>query len=115
MGGDVLYQGLSVYSNAMLPVVIIVVLALAVARMVVLLVNDKITEPVRASILGWFGPDSMITYGWNCPWCQGVWWSAIFTGLTYYLHPVPLTPGNVWLGILTGLGVAWVASFLADR
>lgn len=96
----------------MLPVVTLVILTLAVARVVVLLVNDKITEPVRNAIVDRFGPESMAAYGWHCPWCQGVWWSAILTTLTHHFDPAP---DNTWLIILTILGVAWVASYLADR
>lgn len=99
----------------MLQPMILLLLAFAVGRWVILLVSDKITEPIRTAIVNRFGPDGWITFGWHCPWCQGVWWSGIFTAITYSLSDIPLTGFNAWIGILTFLAVAFAGSFLADR
>lgn len=88
-----------------------IVLALAVARIVVLLVNDKITEPYRAWVQSWSGADGWCTYLVNCPWCTGIWVSAPTTALTYVASGNPLT----WSAVLTFLAVAFVGSYLADR
>lgn len=88
-----------------------IVLALAVARVVVLLVNDKITEPYRRWVQGCSGDDGWFTYLVNCPWCTGVWVAAPMTALTYIATGTPLG----WSAILTFLAVAFVGSYLADR
>jgi hypothetical protein len=99
----------------MLDPVIIIVLALAVARMVVLMVKDKITEPISKWVVNRFGVDGWLTYGYHCTWCQGIWWAALLTYPTYAVLGMPFTLANLWLSILTFLGVAFAASYLADR
>lgn len=99
----------------MLQPVIVIILALAVARMVVLMVSDKITEPIRNAVIKRFGEDGWITFGWHCMWCQGIWWSALLLIPTYLTADIPATIANLWLGLLTFLAVAFAGSALADR
>lgn len=99
----------------MLEPVIIVALALAVARMVVLMAKDKITEPISKWVINRFGANGWFTFGWHCVWCQGIWWSALLTFPTYAFIGVPFTIPNLWLGFLTFLAVAFAGSYLADR
>lgn len=106
---------MSVYSSYVLNPLVLVLLTFAVARMVVLLVSDKITEPIRTVIINRFGPEGWVTFGWHCTWCQGIWWSAIFTAITYEFAGPPMNLANAWLAILTFLAVAYGASYLADR
>lgn len=99
----------------MLHPLILLVLAFAVGRWVILLVSDKITAPISTWVTAKNGKDGFWTFGWHCPWCQGVWWSAVFVSITYAATPVPFTFANVWLGFLTFLAVAFAGSYLADR
>lgn len=87
-----------------------IVLALAVARMVVLLVNDTISDPYRDWVKSWSGNDGWATKGVHCTWCTGVWMAGPMTVLTHLATGTPLT----WLTILTFLAVAFVGSYLAD-
>lgn len=88
---------------------VLIVLAVAVARMTVLMAMDKITQPLRDAVLAKLGPDHMITFGVNCPWCWSIWLGFPMTALTF------ATANPIWLIILTALAVSWVASYLADR
>lgn len=88
---------------------VLVVLAVAVARMTVLMTTDKITQPLRDKVLAKLGPDHMITFGVNCPWCWSIWLSFPMTAITFF------TVSSIWLAILTALAVSWVGSYLADR
>lgn len=106
---------MSVYSGIMLHPLILILLAFGVGRWVILLVSDKITAPIRTWVVTKSGEDGFWTFGWHCPWCQGVWWSGVFTSITYAAMPVPFTFANVWLGFLTFLAVAFAGSYLADR
>lgn len=92
----------------MLDPVLLVVLMLAVARMVILVVDDTITRPFRTWVAGRFGEDHMVTFGVNCPWCVGVWFAFPMTAITYATGHV------VWQVILTALAVSYVASKIAD-
>ena len=106
---------MSVYAGFVLNPLILTLLTLATARWVVLLVKDKITSPISTRIIHRFGPEGWVTYGWHCTWCQGVWWSAVFTSITYELAGPPMNLTNAWLAFLTFLAVAYGASYLADR
>lgn len=99
----------------MLNPVLLVILALAVARLVVLMVNDKITEPIRDAVVRRFGIDGWLTFGWHCMWCQGIWWSAALTAITYATQGPPFTVHTLWTAVLTFLAVAFAGSYLADR
>lgn len=88
---------------------VLVVLAVAVARMTVLMTTDKITQPLRDKVLAKFGPDHMLTFGVNCPWCWSIWLAFPMTAITFS------TANTIWLAILTALAVSWVGSYLADR
>lgn len=106
---------MSVYAGFVLNPLILVILTLATARWVVLMVSDKITEPIRGRVIELSGPEGWLTFGWHCTWCQGIWWSAIFTSITYELAGPAMSFTNAWLAFLTFLAVAYGASFLADR
>lgn len=60
---------------------LLVVYALAVARLTGLTVADSITLPIRARILDWLD-DEPNSLGWwigewfSCPWCVSVWIGA---------------------------------------
>lgn len=57
--------------------VLLLVLSLAVARLTRLVVQDEITKPIRALAVRHWGPGGMIPYLLHCPWCSGVWVSAV--------------------------------------
>lgn len=75
------------------------VMALAVARVTGLIVNDSITEPLRDRLLVWLD-DRPATLGnalatlIQCPWCTGMWLSFIAAPLTCWVL------GLSWLLVL---------------
>lgn len=91
----------------MTDLVLLVILAVAVARLCVLMVDDKITEFFRDWVKDKLGPDHLLTFGVNCPWCWSIWFAFPATFLTFPGQPV-------WTNILTALAVSYTASKLAD-
>lgn len=94
----------------MTDLVLLVILTVAVARLCVLMVNDKITEFFRTWVTDKLGDDHMITFGVNCPWCWSIWFAFPATFLTFPAH----SPREVWINALTALAVSYTASQLAD-
>jgi hypothetical protein len=79
--------------------VLLIVYALAVARVTGLIVADTITEPIRDNAIAWLD-DRPKTLGSalatliTCPWCAGMWVSLIAAPLIWFFgeHPVMLIP-----------------------
>jgi hypothetical protein len=58
----------------MIWLVLFLVNALAVHRLTHLVIDDKITEPLRDKIYDRFGqPMDTWTYLFTCPWCVSIW------------------------------------------
>lgn len=91
----------------MIDLVLLILLAVAVARLCVLMVEDKITEFFRTWVKNRFGPEHLLTFGSVCPWCWSIWFAFPMTFLTFPDYPT-------WPKILTALAVSYVASKLAD-
>jgi hypothetical protein len=91
-------------------VLLIVLLTGAVARLCVLMTEDKITEFFRNRVKAKLGPDHLITFGINCPWCWSIWFAFPMTFLTF----PPDSLAKVWTNILTALAVSYTASRLSD-
>lgn len=86
-----------------LPVtVLLVIYALAVARVTGLVVQDSITEPVRDRLIAWLD-DRPATAGAflaaliQCPWCAGMWIAMAAAPLVWFwgTSPVMLVPALV--------------------
>lgn len=63
--------------------------ALAIARLTGLITQDAITEGVRDRLLGWLDDrpatlGSFVSYLITCPWCAGVWVSAVAAPLVWW-------------------------------
>lgn len=84
----------------------LIVLTFAVARVTRLIVDDKISLPIRRWVLAKSGEDGWFFYLVSCPWCMGVWVAAGMTTVTY------LWPSKIWAIVLSFLAVAQVASTL---
>jgi hypothetical protein len=80
-------------------IAVLLVYALAVARITGLIVSDTITEPLRDALIGWLD-DRPKTLGSalatlvTCPWCAGMWVSLIASPLVWFWggSPVMLIP-----------------------
>lgn len=92
----------------MIDLVLLVLLALAVGRLCVFMVEDKITDFFRIWVKTKLGEGHLLTFGVNCPWCWSIWFAFPMTFLTYPSH-------QVWHKILAALAVSYVGSRLADR
>lgn len=90
----------------MLDPVTLIVLIFAVARVTRLIVDDKISLPIRQWVLAKSGDDGWFTILVHCPWCMGVWVSAEMTAVTF------LWDSRVWSALLVFLAVAQLASML---
>lgn len=73
---------------------ILLIYALAVARVTGLVVADSITEPARDALIGWLD-DRPKTLGAaiatliTCPWCAGMWVSLVAAPLVWFLGESP--------------------------
>lgn len=79
--------------------IVLPLLVLAVARFTRLITIDRLTEPLRMKLVGWWGQKSMWTYLFFCPWCMSVWVAALVGAVMWWATPV----GEM----LAGWGVSW--------
>lgn len=93
---------------------VLLILALAVARLCVLMVEDDITEFIRVAVGRKFGIDHLLYRGVNCHWCWGIWFSGALTFGTYSLT-MPLSLATAWYALIGFLAVAFAGSFIASR
>jgi hypothetical protein len=83
----------------MLDPVLLVVYALAVARVTGLVTTDTITEPARDGVISWLD-DRPRTLGAfvakliTCPWCASIWLAAVAAPLVWFWgeHPLLIVP-----------------------
>lgn len=94
--------------------VVLVVYALAVARVTGLITLDTITEPARDALIGWLDDrphtaGSLVATLITCPWCSGIWVAFIASPIVWLWgdHPVVLIPAM-------GLAFAQVAGMLSN-
>lgn len=78
---------------------LLLIYALAVARVTGLVVADTITEPIRDRIIGWLDDTPGSAGEWfasliTCPWCAGMWISLVAAPLVWFWgdSPVMLIP-----------------------
>jgi hypothetical protein len=74
--------------------VLLVIYALAVARLTGLIISDSITEGARDALLGWLDDrpktlGSFIAAILECPWCAGMWVSLIAAPLVWFFGDSP--------------------------
>jgi hypothetical protein len=79
--------------------VLLIIYALAVARLTGLVVTDSITEPARDALIGWLDDrpktlGSFVSDLITCPWCAGIWIAFIASPLIWFFgeSPVMLIP-----------------------
>jgi hypothetical protein len=78
---------------------LLLIYALAVARVTGLIVADSITEPARDRLTVWLDdrPHTLgaaITTLITCPWCVSIWVAFIASPLVWFFgeHPIMLVP-----------------------
>jgi hypothetical protein len=88
------------------PVVDLLVDGLATYRLVKLIRDDRITEPVRDAVESAQGPPerSKVTYLLNCPWCLSIYFGAAVTlGRHRWPRAAEALSRTLALSALTGL------------
>jgi len=75
--------------------VLLVIYALAVARLTGLVVSDSITEGARDTLIGWLDDrprtlGSFVTGVIECPWCAGMWISLAASPLVWFWGGTPV-------------------------
>lgn len=92
---------------------VIVVFALAVARITLIIVDDDILERPRRAIVKKFAPgekdEHPIATLVTCPWCMSVWVGCALAPLVYYHYGHPL----VYMGGLA-LAASQVTGMIAS-
>lgn len=87
--------------------------ALATYRLVKLVRDDKITEPLRDAVEARQGPPdrSKVTYLLNCPWCLSIYFGTALTlGRRRWPAPTQLLARSLALSALTGLATQHLES-----
>lgn len=102
------------YDGAVIDPVLLVVYALAVARVTGLITTDAITEPIRDRIIAGLDdrPRTLgahITTLITCPWCASVWVAAVAAPLVWFWgdSPIMLVPA-------LGLAFSQVTGAISD-
>lgn len=99
--------------------VFLLVLLLAtvtVARVVRLVAVDKITEPARARLISWRGPDSQLVYLAHCPMCLAVWAGAAGATAVWWTVGADLIGITTWVGVPILWGtIAYAAGYVVGR
>lgn len=83
--------------------IILLLYALAVARVTRLITADKITEGLRGHVIRWadrraginpddpFAPTPLLSYFVTCPWCVSIYVGAVAAPLAFWLGESPWT------------------------
>ncbi|MFI5495584.1 hypothetical protein [Actinoplanes sp. NPDC051859] len=79
----------------------VAIVVLAVARLTRLVCADKITEPVRASVVRRLPAGSMWAYLLYCRWCVSVWVAAPAAATWWTASSAPRWSGHWWLDVPT--------------
>lgn len=74
--------------------VLLVVYALAVARVTGLITTDTITEGIRDGLIGWLDDrpktlGSFVATLITCPWCSGMWVASAASPLVWFWGDLP--------------------------
>lgn len=100
----------------MIDPVMLIVFTLAVARVTGLITTDTITEGARDAFVGWLDDrprtmGSFVATLIQCPWCAGMWVSAVAAPLVWFWggSPVVLIPAMALafsqvVGMISGTG-----------
>ena len=91
----------------MIWLVLLLVNILAVHRMTHLVIDDKITEPLRDKIFDKFGqPHETWTYLLTCPWCASIWVAALaVAGILWF--PLVWSPVALILALSSATGLIY--------
>lgn len=86
---------------------ILAVNILAVHRLTHLVIDDKITEPLRDKIFDRFGqPMDTWTYLFTCPWCVSIWVAAVAV-VGMYVVPQIWLPVAFLLALSSSVGLIY--------
>lgn len=98
------------HHTGMISPVLLIVAALAAARITRLITRDTLTQPIRLRAINAVGPTSQLAYLITCDWCTGMWVGAA-VGV-----PVWLWPHQPWLICpLIVLALAETIGLIASR
>jgi hypothetical protein len=77
----------------------------ATYRLTKLIMEDRITEDLRALVYDKFPRDSKMSYFMGCPWCISIWAGAVI----FTLRKVSPEMANIVSGLLAASAVTGVA------
>jgi hypothetical protein len=88
-------------------ILILILWALASARITRLLIRDEITDFIRVWVFRRWSPQSKAGYFATCPWCVGMWLALAtapyvvwINGWSWWLYPIVAFAGSYTTGIL---------------
>ena len=100
--------------HAHMTALLLIIAALAVARLARLIAEDKLLEPMRFWLGRRWPADSLRLYLVHCRWCLSVWIAAVVAPLVWLLAGLSDRFGvTAWLGIpLLALALAHAAGLV---
>lgn len=98
-------------------IVVILITALAAARLARIITTDRIGHKPRAAALKKYGPNHWLPYLLHCPYCVTIWTAAALTPAAWFLTNAPNHLGiTSWFGLpATTLAVAYLAAIVTTR
>lgn len=97
----------------MINALVLVVLALAVARGTRLVTTDQITLPLRTGVINKWGEDGKAAYFIFCPWCVSIWVAALLAPPTFAIPHAPYWAQQVWYAFLTVLATSHATGLIS--
>lgn len=98
------------HHTGMISPVLLLVAALAAARITRLITRDTLTQPARIRAINWLGAESMTAYLITCDWCAGMWVSAMVGSAAWMWRDSP------WLQVpLMVLAIGELVGLIASR
>lgn len=84
--------------------ILVVASLFAVHRLTVLVIEDKITEPIREKIFTRWNPSNTWSYLLTCPWCASIWLGFAVAAAVVFIPQIWLIPAlALGFSSLTGL------------
>ena len=82
-----------------MPAVLLIVYALAVARLTKLINSDRITKAPRERLIRRLPEGSLLAYLIVCPWCVSIWIGALAAPVTWWWGGLETDLAPWWIGV----------------
>lgn len=88
--------------------ILVVASLFAVHRLTVLIIQDKITEPLRNKIFNRFNPADTWAYLLTCPWCVSMWLGFAVAAAVVFIP-------NIWIIPALALAFSSITGLIEEK